>query len=50
MTTVLLDAGVRYLYAHGLQIEASVEAAFDTYNGKNAVSVTVGHRIDFMSL
>ena len=50
MTTVLLDAGVRYLYAPGLQIEASVEAAFDTHNGKNAVSVTVGHRIDFMSL
>lgn len=50
MTTLLLNAGVRYLYAPGLQIEASVEAAFDTYNKKNAVSVTLGHRIDFMSL
>ena len=50
MTTVLLNAECRYLYAPGLQIEASLEAAFDTYNNKNAVTLTLGHRIDFMEL
>lgn len=50
MTTLLLNAEMKYLYAPGLQIEASLEAAFDTYNRKNAVTLTLGHRIDFMSL
>ena len=48
MTTVLLTAEATYLYASGLQLEVSLEAAFDTYNEKNAVCLTIGHRIDLM--
>ncbi len=32
MATILLNAECKYLYAPGLQIEARVSAAFDTYN------------------
>ncbi len=50
MPTIMLNAEVAYLYAPGLQIEASLEAAFDLYNKKNAVCITIGHRIDFMQI
>lgn len=50
MITVLCNAEVVYLYAPGLQLEASFEAAFDTYNHKNGICLTLGHRIDLMTL
>ncbi len=50
MTTILLKAECKYLYAPGLQVEALISTAFDTYNQKNAVVLTLGHRIDFTSL
>ncbi len=49
MTVYLLKADLRYLYAPGLQIEASLSLEYDSYNRKNGVSLTVGHRFDFMS-
>ncbi len=50
MATILLNAEAAYLYAPGLQLEASLEAAFDLYNKKNAVCITLGHRIDLMQI
>ncbi len=50
MTTILLEAQCSYLYAPGLQAEASVSAAFDLYNRKSAVTLTIGHRIDFTAV
>lgn len=50
MATILLNAECKYLYAPGLQIEARVSAAFDTYNEKSAMVLTIGHRIDFTDL
>ncbi len=50
MMTILMDASLVYLYAPGLQIEAGISGAFDLYNRKSAVLLTLGHRIDFTGL
>ncbi len=50
MTTLLISSSLSWLYKPGLQIDISFSSAFDFYNKKNALSLTLAHTVSFMDL
>lgn len=50
MASLLLSSSFSWLYKPGLQIDIFVSSAFDFYNRKSALSVTLAHTVSFMEL